>query len=954
MYYISVAIYGYSQLKKIYTDKFIDFINKLDDVSKVMGANFFSDETPSLRLYTIPSTYKESFYVALQLLLSLSQSIKENKDMVRGFNLVLFEDDDSYPNVNKYMYALKKDNCCWISSDLEKKTDKWIKTENIGIVSLIHEVENNNEANHLLCEHFLRQRGFGKKLKEAFRRLEYGDNVVLNIFGKESLGKRYTIKHYIEQTKEVDFLWIKTNANNIDPLSSFYKALSVNILNGIAKQIEGKENPVLSHVKYMIDNIIERKISFVNRKVLIRNLQVLFNIYLKVYKKQFTSSDYRPFIVIENPAYFPSYASSLVDFIVETCLKEKILVINISKDPVIYDFCSIIDFSARNNFSISDFWDSAFFKGLNLDEATPHAVLLYYWNIKNAGAELELPLNISNVLKHLSKQLDPFSIKILYIISLVKGRIYKNDLINFIHLLKLDKTTILGRMKTFYEIDLIQDEDYPELSYSEMENYLSECLGEEVNEINENLAISLYKELKNGRFFDYLLVFSLLEKTDLINEALDVLQIYFNYEINFNNIDNDVLNAKNYFANKKLDSNHQAMLNLILASAKLQKQLINNSDNINIKALSGSFMGQLDEKNIHVCFWLLKCRKFYNAKGESNITVYEVKDILYQFQRQSHKVGEIMASLEMTYTLFRRGVINQAIEYSEITEKLCDNTKNNYAIILNYRLQISCAMAIGNLSLALKIATKGLELASKNLMIDKEIFFLFVKGRVYFECGEYNNSIKAIDDALRIANLYNKTKSLNILENWKARSYAYLGNFAEAIKLLEKYLTAESLYFLAECYYLQKDLSLAYKTIAKACNVSEEKTVLELNEKESWIDGFLLLEGRIDPLYLEVSLLAKLISYFNLYLRGLVDNREEVLEIFAKFDFNRFIAKEPFSYLYLHYYIKLLSDKEHKELRVIVQNKADRLLNNRAGKFDDLSLQKGFLKHNDFNSKFIS
>ena len=107
-------------------------------------------------------------------------------------------------------------------------------------------------------------------------------------------------------------------------------------------------------------------------------------------------------------------------------------------------------------------------------------------------------------------------------------------------------------------------------------------------------------------------------------------------------------------------------------------------------------------------------------------------------------------------------------------------TRDSFAI-LDSGIDLACVhFGVGNFDSALCAAESAEKTAKKCFARDREAFLLFIKGRIFFETGDYHTAELMFQAAVSLATLYNFSEQAAIARTWYGRVLVHQGRYHAA------------------------------------------------------------------------------------------------------------------------------------------------------------------------------
>lgn len=262
----------------------------------------------------------------------------------------------------------------------------------------------------------------------------------------------------------------------------------------------------------------------------------------------------------------------------------------------------------------------------------------------------------------------------------------------------------------------------------------------------------------------------------------------------------------------------------------------------------------------------------------------------------------------------------------------------------------------GNLSRAQSTAERSSELAAALMSREWELAMLFLRGRIKLDLGDFAEAVELLEQGVALAELYSLRAVKRVFTAWLGRTYAYKGDARVAFLLLKsEEENRERCYFLAETCFLTGDFTGGLEYCSRALSQAVDASMFP-GERPVWTDGFSSLEGRCFSLFGDNALLVRLIKAFQAFLMGLTGNAKQgIAQLYSLTRGEKLPAVDPYLSLYHYYYASTLPEVGRGQVDdgLTVLNKALKLLQQRASCIENSSLRWQYLHKNLWNARLF-
>jgi len=414
------------------------------------------------------------------------------------------------------------------------------------------------------------------------------------------------------------------------------------------------------------------------------------------------------------------------------------------------------------------------------------------------------------------------------------------------------------------------------------------------------------------------------------------------------------LDSKHFRFGADLEAEEQKKLQRLLMAVRLRQALLQGglkeAEEIYLKAMEAGDDFEVDPTKGHL---FLQVSRYLLARGETGTALQWVKKAVIQYQNSSSTGGEREATIGLGAILLAEGKFDEALEYFSMSDS-ADQATKDLADIVTHGLRGVTLFIQGNLSRAETETEAGLALSRTLERREWELFLQFLKARISFELGFYDEAVLGVQYGLAIERLYRNPSARKVLYLWLGRTFAYSGSVQTALRVLgEQEDSWEKLYFTAECHFFRREYAKALEACDRAISLGQSFRGNDFpGQRIGWLNGFRDIEGRCFELLRDNALIQRLTQSFQAYLWGLEGSSERGIEqLHSITRGGRIPESDPFQSLYSYFYACTLPEVRKGEFddSLTVLNKALKLLQHRASKIEDSTRRWRYLNNNYWN-----
>ncbi len=331
----------------------------------------------------------------------------------------------------------------------------------------------------------------------------------------------------------------------------------------------------------------------------------------------------------------------------------------------------------------------------------------------------------------------------------------------------------------------------------------------------------------------------------------------------------------------------------------------------------------------------------------------EAKSFLFDVQGEDQPCSVTEAQHALGMVMLRKGRIEEANDYFALayeSSKTCNASVDRIRACINRALGL---FLFGNYSRADRHLSEALDLSPGLCHGPYLLFARFLKGRIAFMLGRYEEAENQLWQTLSLATLTGVPHA--VFYAWIARARIYAGKYRDGIGMLERLnKTGEVLFFLAEGYYFREDLQSALTVIRRA----QKRVKFETRDTSKymsyrWDSGFRNVEDAAFRSPEGRGVLLNCVSAFRWLvekqLGNPVENGSSLLEKITREE--KLGDLDPYYYYYYLIHALLISEETHDENleRITYLSKGLKYLQRTSSVIDDVPSRLEFLSGNRWN-----
>jgi len=353
----------------------------------------------------------------------------------------------------------------------------------------------------------------------------------------------------------------------------------------------------------------------------------------------------------------------------------------------------------------------------------------------------------------------------------------------------------------------------------------------------------------------------------------------------------------------------------------------------------------------------LESARFFRAAGKEKLALERTKRVLLHAQGTDNRRLLSSATIEIGLIMLNSEKCEDAMEYFIIARDAAERAGVPFELIRALTYEALSLFIFGNLSNALRQIDAALAVIERAARREWQMFLLFLKGRVFFELGFYDQAVAVFQSALSLCDIYAHRERKKLFYAWMARAQIYGAN-GEPLRVLKNLVKdSEVLFFMSEAYLLAGDTVRALSLLESAMNTRIIGNRFHPGETIPWENGFAPIEDRAIRTPDRKSFLYHLLRAFRGYLLGCSGNWNVGMEELSRITREDKVSEnDPNNHLYYLFSSLILppgSDTENID-KLTILSKALKYIQQRASRIDEVVDKQAYLGRNLWNLRLMS
>ena len=488
------------------------------------------------------------------------------------------------------------------------------------------------------------------------------------------------------------------------------------------------------------------------------------------------------------------------------------------------------------------------------------------------------------------------------------------------------------------------------LTFLESLSYLN------LDELSRDFSSFLERRQEEGVQLCLSGLFHYLNVRGKVDYGLAVLNRIINHLLDLREMDlAEKLLDSSLFPDRALTNSQQQGFHNIQYAGRLRCALLRRNRKDLASKLNSGYLSLMQAQGDYAEEFLLQQAHYHAVNGDSDTALGVVKNSLFTFQKNSDHSGETRSNIGLALILLSQRKMQAGIDYFEIASRIGEQLEDKISGLYSGRFMVLASYLFGNLSMALRLLDAQLPLVIQERNRETQIFLYFLKGRIFFELGRYSEAFKELKRALQLGKRYSMRQQIRVISAWMGRALCFGHSEKIALDMLEKQPDSlETAYFKAEAYYMGGDPARGASLLEGALDKYDTSREF-IHEMNCWEDGFRLIEGHLSDNSLYEDVLLDQARGFFFFLLGKCGRKQEALEGLKPLcRMDTAYNQQPFGYYFFFYAQDLMQEEEMKDENfMILLSHSFKLLQTRAGRFDNQQMKHSFFRKNYWNNEIV-
>ncbi|GEM_PF-6754263 len=795
---------------------------------------------------------------------------------------------------------------------------------------------------------------------------------IVYVFGYRGVGKTTTLVKalgkILGERRKDSFLYFSAMLKGSSPLHPFLKGIKEDYLDGITRYLNSIEEKIWEDKSILLTIPYEHTVDIVPDRFL-EDYMTVFNLYILAFIRRMQDDNLPAFVVFDDiELYHPLTRRHIRTIIRDFLCYDSFIPLLVSSDKeLLGDF---EEFNIKKIYIHPLSWKFIERVAEEMDvkeklsekrlkrirRMTGGRIPQTVMCLDYIGKSNDVDINRrEKCFRYLVENLDEDSVTVLYLLENSKVLLNYDSQISYLRRLgyenkQLEKIIILLRRGLLLSVG-----ESAGLSVAGIRKYLEERLAERTRPLLEDFSRYMIELYENGEYSNYILLFYYLSKTRKTETVRELFRKIIERKLRERDFTGcEVFLQEKFIKLLKWETRKEKAIRELF---KLKLAFLRNdfkSAETHLEQLEER-KNDLEERDIAEFNLIRSFLKISAGRPEEALKCG--KEALFYAEETGNPCNEARAHESLGLNMLARGRLDDAMDYfsmaGNVSSGYCHLTKLEalaFHSVTNF-LQ-------GDLALSFTYVERGMKEADNSFSREWGLFLRFLKGRIYFELGEYGEAARMFEVSLAFDSIYRMKGARHVLYAWLSRCFTYMRNPVTAMMILEP-LEESPLkkIFLSEVYLFAIQYEKAYDSL----ELFEEYLYSDFEKKRKvyipglrvyWGDGFESVEGKTYELaerckiYYAASLRA--------YTGFLLGHRDRSLSLHGELIRNR---KHPSFNPYLHilYFLYSESLASHGQSEVsdkfTILNRAWKMLQERSNRIGDAKMRRKYMENNYWNNR---
>ncbi|MBN2658305.1 MAG: hypothetical protein JXR86_14690 [Spirochaetales bacterium] len=971
MFYLHVEITNYKQLKIIIPDRIEPLEKKIEQIISVSGGEPYRS-VPGL--YCFHSTFRETSLALISATFQIFKHLSALADKLYGFSLVLSDsewyDEEVESRIRNYIYRIPEENSIWLFEDRKKNLETHVTTALTKGMTRILDKKEELPGTYERMRLFCRREAHIDSIVETIREMgnPLGEKALVQLNGHPLNGVDYNLDAVLGNLcpdENIPLIFL-SNCSSENPLDPFVWSINKEIEEKVSPHLDNGELDLWRSLSSAMDLFrnswnAEQCSDFIDK-----DFFTLYSLYLKAYIKIRKENHLLPLIICKNVDKWKEESRRFLAELFNLLIPGEGLIPLCSGDEVDWSEymrqgkVKTIHFRSYSVEEVRKRIAGAF-PDLNLEERELYSIY------KSCDART-IPM-FHSLISYLERGyyrenchaaegvlegFDELTLTLLYLIQVAGGLIRKEDYLEFFESRNFSRSRISERLEHLYLFTLIEGSRYPRPVFGDLKSFVEATLSEQKKELVNSFTNYLFSLWEKGTHLNIENLFLVILGYGQVGKSLQIYQVVLDRFLNNKQFKlADLYLSRDFFDMEALSVGEKDALKNIIFAGRMRSALLKEDYREVQSIISESEIIKVHKKSSYSSHTSLQHSLYMNSMGDYSRGLNLAKEALFEFQQSGDSAGEAKANIELATALLGQGKIRTSQDYFEISRRASFQSRDLLCQIRSSFFKSLSDFIFGNIPMALRGVNDILPVAERAGRREWQLMLIHLKGRILFDLGRYRDCEDIYRDAYNTACYYGMENAALLLKRWIARSLIYNERYRDGIELLEEMeYTDESLFFLAEAAYFGRREDNALEHLNDA-GLKYRRIDYFPGETPLWRDGFASIEGYSLSRDSENDVLLNQIQALRYYLRGRGGDLTNAAAGFSELT-GRYNTQGTNHYFHKYFYLysDILPDTfSDEERRLKILSNSVKLLQSRAGRFDDQKMKHSFLNYNVWNKR---
>ncbi|OQY34032.1 MAG: hypothetical protein B6241_06000 [Spirochaetaceae bacterium 4572_59] len=979
MFYIFFKLDNKKQLFDLYSDRMKEILFRIESLLNEAGGSRFSGEED---IFQFAALYKETALNVLDCAVRMKAFLDENEEHLFGYTIILSADHDNEDrsiHFHNLSLLAEEENNIWLEGSAVSRYSAFIERSDEEKGETLVPIQIKSEKMLFvedLYRNFLLRPELVPSIKNELNEWLYRDNEPNGLFirSQDPDEALLILKDVLEDDRALmeQYLTIEPASESWDPLIPLLTFINDAFLGQVGQYLSSEDRSSWTLDGPFLQKVCHSDWYLQCSDQFFQEFSKALSLYWSACLRKLDTYPTPPVLILREPELFSPESLILVRDIflifIENHPGQKFLLLSKEeKPPELFEnekMKSMLIRQAKGEMACQKVHEAFSELSITKDEIKKvynhcghslSSLFFHFWNI----SEKRLSFGADSPEWVFLQNQDLVSLEILYLCLNGRYFITRKIILAYFETRNIPVPEIEERLKRLENLSFLRFfsgswglngrpatleflNQFQDLEKIELNNEFSRFLERQYEEEGIHSLSGLFYYLNLAGDID----FGQAVLNRIINHLLDLRQI---------SLAEALLNSS-LFPDRKLSTGQQEGLHNILFAGRLRSTLLKRNRKELIARQNSGYLSLMESTGLYSEEFLLQQAHYHAVNGDSEAAMNMVKKSLFAFQKNSDHSGETKTNIALALMLLAQRKMQASVDYFEIAMRIGEQLEDRISSLFGGRFMVLASYLFGNLSMALRLLETQIVLVEKERNRETQIFLLFLKGRIFFELGRYSESFKILKKARGLGKSYNMRVQMKVISAWMARALCFGHSEKLALNMLNKQPESlETAYFKAEALYVGGD-PVKGAEVLKGAIANYDKSREFIHEMNCWEDGYRLIEGHLsDNNFYEDVLFDQALGFY-FFLLGKSGRKQEALEGLKPLcRMDAAYNQQPFGYYFFFYAQDLMQEDEtiKDENYMIFLSHSFKLLQTRAGRFDNQQMKHSYFRKNFWNNEIV-